>query len=111
MKLKEVVEKLGLEVRSAAGELDREVAGGYVSDMLSDILANCEEGDIWVTIQVHENVVAVASMKNVSAVILANGREPYDQTREKAETEGVPILLSPLPAFEIVGRLYALGIK
>jgi len=111
MKLAELVEKLDLEVKAGAKHLDREVRGGYASDLMSDVLAHGEEGNVWVTLQVHPNIVAVGGMKEVAGIILVGGREPEPETIEKAEREGIPILVSRLPAFELVGRLYSLGIR
>ena len=111
MKLAELVEKLGLEVRAARASLDKEVTGGYASDLLSDVMAGSKEGNLWVTLQVHQNVVAVASMKDLAGIALVNGREPEEDTVEKAERESIPILVSRLPAFELVGRLYGLGVR
>lgn len=62
MKLKEVVEKLNLEVKTGLDRLDNEVTGGYAGDLLSDILANGKEGNLWITLQIHQNIVAVASV-------------------------------------------------
>jgi len=111
MKLSDLVHGLSLEVRSGQDSLDREVTGGYSSDLLSDVIAHAVEGDLWITLQTHVNVVAVASMKGLCGVVLVNGREPAEETIEKAIAEGVPILLSKLPAFELIGRLYKLGLK
>ncbi len=110
MKLKELVEKLNLSVRSGKNSLDCEVARGYASDLLSDVLANSEEGDLWVTLQIHQNTVAVASMKNLAGIILVNGREPELDTLEKAEAENIVIMVTEMPMFELVGRLYEFGI-
>ena len=109
--LADLVEKLDLEVRSARGNLDNEVAGGYASDLLSDVIANSREGDVWVTLQIHQNVVAVASMKDLAGIILVGGREPEEDTLQKAETEGIPIMVSKRPTFELVGILYGLGVR
>jgi len=57
------------------------------------------------------NIVAVASMKELSGIVLVNGREPDEDTLEKAEAEGIPIMVSGLPAFELIGRLYGLGLR
>ena len=111
MKASEIVEKLGLEVRSGADKLDREVTGGYASDLLSDVIANSRTGNLWVTLQIHENVVAVASLNDLAAVLIINAREPSEEIRKKAEEEGIIIMLSRQSAFEVVGRLYALGIR
>jgi predicted transcriptional regulator len=111
MKLAEVVRILDLEVRSAHRNLDREVTGGYASDLLSDVIANAAEGDLWITLQTHVNTVAVASMKEISGIILVNGREPAEEARQKADTEGIPMMVSKLPTFELAGRLYDLGLR
>jgi shikimate kinase len=110
VKLTELIQKLNLGVRSAKASLEREVTGGYASDLLSDVIANSKEGDIWVTLQIHHNIVAVASMNNLAGVILVNGREPEKETIEKAETENLAIMVTDMPTFELVGRLYSLGI-
>ncbi|UCD84836.1 MAG: serine kinase [Deltaproteobacteria bacterium] len=111
MKLKELVEKLDLEVKSASGNLETEVTGGYVSDLLSDVMANCKKGDIWVTLQIHPNIAAVGTLKELAGIIINNSREPEEETLKKAEGEALPILISKLPAFELVGRMYELGIS
>jgi len=110
VKITELVQQLNLAVRSAQGVLGREVTGGYASDLLSDVLANGEPGNLWVTLQIHQNIVAVASMKDFAGIILVNGREPEQDTVEKAEAENITIMVTELPTFELVGRLYGLGI-
>ena len=108
MTVEQVARSLGLNVRSGASKLDRKVSGAYVSDLLSDVMGNAKEGDIWITLQVHQNVVAVATLLNLSAVIISRGAEPDEATIAKAEQEGVPFLTSPEPTFEVAGRLYQL---
>ena len=75
MRLSEIAQTLTLKVRSAAGHLDTDVLGGYASDLMSDVMANAEEGYLWVTLQTHANIVAVAAMKELAGIILINGRE------------------------------------
>ncbi len=111
MRLKEIVKRLDLEVRSGIDKLENEVKRGYSSDLLSDVIANGKAADIWITLQTHQNIVAVASLKDLSGIILVNGREPDGETVEKAEEEAIPIMVSKLPAFELVGRLHNLGIR
>ena len=110
MRLTELIQKLDLSVRSAKAHLDREVTGGYASDLLSDVLANSEEGNLWITLQIHQNIVGVASMKDLAGIILVNSREPEQETLEKAELEKLPIMVTEMPTFELVGKLYSLGI-
>ncbi len=111
MKLNELIEKLNLKVKSGADRLDRAVTGGYASDLLSDVLANSKEGNIWITLQIHQNIVAIASIKDIAGILIINSREPTEETIHKAEEEGIPILVSSLSAFEIIGRLYEMGIR
>ena len=111
MRLTDIVERLQLIVKTGDTLLDREIRGGYVSDLMSDVMANAKEGDLWVTLQIHQNIVAVAVMKSLCGIVLINGREPETATVQKAEAEGIPIMVTPMPAFELVGKLFALGIS
>ncbi len=111
MKLSDLIEQLSLEVKTADTDLTREVTGGYVSDMLSDVIANAKEGAVWVTFQSHLNIVAVASLKGISGIILVNDRVPALETIRKAAAENIPIMTSSLTAFDLVGKLYALGLR
>ena len=111
MNLKEIVKSLELQVRTGADRLDQEITRGYASDLMSDVMAHAGEGDLWITLQTHQNVVAVAVMKSLAGIILVNGREPQEDTVQKAEAESLPVMVTRLPAFELIGRLYALGIS
>ena len=111
MKLEQIISELDLTAADSGVSLDRDVTGGYVSDLLSDVIGNSREGQLWVTLQVHVNTIAVASLKGLAGIIMVNGRRPEDSTLARAADEGVPILLTPLPAFEVAGRLYALGLR
>lgn len=111
MTLKDMVEKLGMRVETAEESLQKEVTGGYVSDLLSDVMAQSKAGDIWVTLQAHPNIIAVATLKDLAGIVIVQGRKPEAETLKKAQQEEVPILVSDLQAFEIVGRLYQMGIS
>jgi serine kinase of HPr protein (carbohydrate metabolism regulator) len=106
MKVSELVEKLGLKVYSGHKGLDREIAGGYVSDLLSDVMGNACEGEVWITLQVHQNVMAIASLKDLAAVILVNNLEPNENTVRHSEDENIPLLGTNLSTFEISGKVY-----
>jgi hypothetical protein len=109
--VEDVAVRLGGTIVAAEGEAGREVRGGYASDLLSDVIANARDGDAWVTLQRHVNVVAVAQLKGLSAVVLVNGRQPDADTVARANEERVPIVSTPLAAFDAVGALYALGLR
>lgn len=110
IKLTDIVKFFDLQVECGEEFLDTEVLGGYVSDLLSDVMAYAKKGDIWVTRQVHPNIVAVAVIRMMPAVIIVNNFKPEEDTVKKAIEKQLPILTSELPAFELVGRLYELGI-
>jgi len=111
MNLREIVEEFDLKVRCNADKLDVEVRNGYVSDLLSDVLANSDENYLWITLQIHPNIAAIASIKGLAGIVLINDREPEEETVKKAEEKGVPIMVSDMSAFELSGRLYGLGIS
>lgn len=79
--------------------------------MLSDVLANAPAGGVLVTIQVHLNVVAVAVHAELAAVVFAAGRVPEEAVRQKAVDEGVALFATDRTAFDMVGELYALGVR
>jgi len=106
MTLAEVAAALGL-VPLVEFDPDRRVRWGFCSDLLSDVLAHAQEGDLWITHQRHLNVVAVAKLKGV-AVVCVRGLRPSSEVLDKAREEGVVILTAAEDAFELAGRLYHL---
>jgi hypothetical protein len=113
MKLEEIAQKLGFTELTPAvpGSSDSEIDRGYASDLLSDVLAHAPEGGLLVTLQVHLNVIAVASHAELTAVVFAGNRCPEDDVLAKAAAEGLALYSSPADTFDIVGRLYSLGVK
>ncbi len=111
MNLQQVVERLSLEVAAGGDRLDNEVKGGYACDLLSYVMARAREGCVWVTVQSHMNIVAVASLINLAGIVVTEGNRPDEPTLEKANAEGVPILLTSQTTYAVVGRLYELGIR
>ena len=111
MTVAEIADRLEGSVAASAAPGSPDVGGGYVSDLLSDVMANARDGDVWVTLQKHVNIVAVAQLKNLAAIVIVNGREPDADTRARAAEHGVAIVVTPWPAFDAAGRLYALGLR
>jgi hypothetical protein len=105
----ELVKTLGLH-GFCLGDLDRNVVSGYASDLLSCVMAKAQAGTVWVTLQAHPNVVAVASLLNLAAVIVTEGVTPDRETVMRAQENGVTLLGSAETTFTVVGRLSALGV-
>jgi len=108
MTVKDLVHKLDLVVFCGEESLDREVVGGYVSDLLSDVMGFAKEGEVWITLQAHKNVVAIASLKDLAAVILVKGNVPEPDTLAHAKNEVIPILGTSGQTFDTVGKIYQL---
>lgn len=108
MKVSELVDQLDLNVVAGKRGLDREVTGAYVSDLLSDVMGNAHEGQVWITLQVHQNVMAIASLKDMAAVILVKDFQPMENTIMHSNEEQIPLLSSSLSTFELAGKLYDL---
>jgi predicted transcriptional regulator len=106
MNLETIVQSLHLKVKYGAELLNVEVRGGYVGDLLSDVMANSHKGDLLITRQIHQNIVAVASLNELAGIVVVQGAEPAAETLEKAAREKVPLLVADLPAFEVAGRVY-----
>ena len=106
--VEEIVKKLKLRVFCGEENLNREVKGGYASDLLSDVMGFAKEGEVWVTVQTHKNVIAIASLKDLAAVILVKGNILEEDALNKAKEEGIPVLGTDGQTFETVGMVYDL---
>lgn len=106
MKVSDLVKKYNLKVFSGEEGLNNEISGGYVSDLLSDVMGNAAENEVWITLQTHQNVMAIASLKDLAAVILVKGLEPDEDTLEHSNEENVPLLGTSMQTFEMAGKLF-----
>jgi len=107
----DVVGKLQLKVLAGGERLERGVTGVQVCDLLSHVMARGQAGQLWITIQVHPNVVAVAALGGMAAIVVADGLLPGEDTINHANDEGMPLLAFAGSAFEVAGRLYAMGLR
>ncbi|HBT47218.1 MAG TPA: serine kinase [Peptococcaceae bacterium] len=99
---------LGLEVRAGHGGLGREVVAGYAADLLSDVMAHAPHGSLWLTLQTHENVVAVALLVDAAGIVITGGRRPEEATCRRADKEGIPLFVTAEDTFTLAGKVYAL---
>lgn len=111
MKLKELINEFEFEVLSGEDSLDTDVTGGYASDILSDVMAKTKPGDIWVTNQGHQNVIAMVFFKRLAGVIIAGAVQPDDDALQKARQNKIAVLTTKMNAFEVIGRLYRSGVR
>jgi hypothetical protein len=113
MRLRQIAEALQLTELTGpiADNEATEITAGYASDLLSDVLAHAPAGGVLVTLQVHLNVIAVASHAGLRAVIFSSGRKPEDDVIQRAVDEQLTLYGSTRDTFELVGLLYELGVK
>lgn len=108
MTTQDLIEKIGLKPLSKFEH--RDVDGVFVSDMLSDVMAGAKSGNLWLTIQTHKSIVPAANLVDVSAVVITSGKDVPRDTVDLASKYNIAILSSDLPTFELVGKLYGLGL-
>ena len=104
-----IVERLELDVIHAA-DLAREISGGYASDLLSCAIAGATADGVWVTLQAHPNVIAVASLLGLAAVVITEGMEPDEETVRRARETNINLLGTTKDTFTVVGQLSSLGL-
>ena len=108
MTTKDLIEKIGLKPLS---EFEyRDVEGVFVSDMVSDVMAGAKSGNLWLTVQTHKSIVPAANLVDVAAIIITSGKEVPQETVDLASKFNIAVLSSELPTFELVGKLYELGL-
>jgi predicted transcriptional regulator len=111
MIVKDLVSEFDFQVMAGEKGLDRPISGGYCGDLLSDVMGNAPEGCVWLTVQQHQNTIAVAVLRDMAAIILTGNSTPNEETREKADQEGIPVLQWPGSTFDLVNLLVMAGIK
>ncbi len=109
MKLSELIPLIEATVLADDGN-DKQIECGYTCDLLSWVMAHGAPGMAWVTVQTHLNVIAVAVLSEMACVILPENIEMEQESLDKALSEGMTVLKSPLSAYEICGRMHARGV-
>lgn len=111
MNLRRIVDNLQVEAVYNSEIKDNTVIKGcYIGDLLSNVMAHAKSGDIWITVQSHQNVVAVAQLLNLPAIIFVDGHKPQQETIEKAEQEGIYLFATEETAYNIAASIYSLGV-
>ncbi|MBN2435339.1 MAG: hypothetical protein JXK07_08750 [Spirochaetes bacterium] len=106
MRVSEVAAKTGIEIVTKSFN-DIEVANGYTSDLLSDVMGFAEEESLLITIQAHKNTVAVASQLDLAGIVICNGRRIPEDMRLAAEQEGIAILQTEENQFVTSHKIYS----
>ncbi len=112
MTLQEIITKLNLTVLTEEKDFEQIVpSSGYTSDLLSCVMAGAQHKAIWITLQAHTNIVAVAALLDLSAIIITEGAQPEEDVIAKANEENITLLLTTQFSYEMVGQLWEMGLK
>jgi len=110
--LNEIIQELNLTVLTNSQEFSLiPVKGGYCSDLLSCVMTGAEPDGLWITLMSHSNIVAVAALLDLSAIIITEDAQPDQETIDKANDKGVIMLSTPEPNYEVIGKLWEMGLK
>ncbi len=105
MTVREFAEKNNLTYLTK-GDLDREITGCYIGDLLSLAMSKTEEGQLWITIQGNVNIAAVAALTDLACIMVVDARPIDSDTKQKAEEQGITILSSGISAYEAACLLH-----
>jgi hypothetical protein len=112
MTLQEIIEKLDLILLTKHEEFDQVVpTSGYASDLLSCVMAGAKNHGLWITLQAHVNIVAVAALLDLSAIIITEGAMPEAAVIAKANEQGVILLSTSESNYTVVGKLWEMGLR
>lgn len=109
MTVKELGERL--ELKALTNLFEKPVTGVYISDMVSDVIANARAGNVLVTLQVHNNVIAAANLVDVAAIVLTRGRAPSGEAVSLAEKAEITVFTTGLDSWQVATKLYEAGIR
>ena len=112
MDLQQIIEKLDLKVITAPKDFSAvNPTGGYASDLLSCVMAGAKPGYLWMTLQAHINIVAVAALTDTCAIIITENSQPEPDVIAKANEQGVTLLGTPESTYSVSGKLWEMGIR
>ncbi|MBS3899173.1 MAG: hypothetical protein KGZ54_02965 [Dethiobacter sp.] len=111
MLLSQIVKELTLNRLTDFQGDEKTVSGIYVADLISLVMANAKQNDLWLTHQGHQNIVALASLLQLSCVVIGGGMPCQEETIRKANEEEINLFASTLPIYELAGRLYVCGLQ
>ena len=112
MNLQQIIDQLNLTVLTEARDFAKVMpSGGYSSDLLSCVMAGARKGQLWITLQAHLNIVAVAALNELTAIIITENAQPDDASIAKANQQDVVLLSTTRSTYEVNGMLWEMGIR
>jgi len=112
MELQSIIDALELEVITEPKIFSEVVpTSGYISDLLSCVMAGAKKDGLWITLQSHDNIVAVAALLELAAIIITEDARPEESTVARANSKNITLLCTSQPTFSIAGKLWKMGLR
>ena len=105
MNVTQAVEKLNLKIL-VEGDMERDITDCYIGDLLSWVMGRAGEDSIWLTVMGNINAIAVATLADVSCIVLVENATLDDDAKKKAEIHGVTILQSEENSYNLATKIY-----
>ncbi len=112
MNLAQIIETMNLKCLTKPQLIhDRVPSSAYASDLLSCVMVGAKPHGLWITLMSHANIIAVAALLDLSAIIITENAQPDIETIRKADEQDIVLLSTPMGNYEVAGRLWELGIR
>lgn len=105
MKLAYIIQNTDFKLVTDFDISNYEFSGVYTCDLLSWVMSNAEKDNLWITVLTHTNVVAVALLLELGAIIIPDNAPIDDDTITKANEEKMPIIQTKLSAYKVIEYL------
>lgn len=110
--LSQIIHELNLKILTDEKDFDTiQVNAGYCSDLLSCVMAGAPNQGVWITLQAHNNIIAVAALLDLAAIIITEGATPDKATIQKANEEEITLLSTDKSSYYVNGKLWDLGLR
>ena len=109
MTVAELMKKLNMTPMNKL--FDKDISGGLVTDMVSDVMKTGQAENLWVTVQTNKKVIAAANLVDIAAVVITQGKKVDADVLEAANKAEITIFSTPMTSWDLVGKTYALGIR
>jgi len=106
MKVKDLIKKNKQYEVLLEGDLSRSISKVFCCDLLSIAMAKAPKDGVWVTVMGNRNALAVATLVDISCIVLAEGATFDELTLEQAKREGITVLKTELPVFDIALEIH-----
>lgn len=108
MTVKEMAAACGWTLLAGGEGEDQTIDGCYIGDLLSWVMARAQSGNVWITVMGNVNAIAVATLTDVSCIVLTENA-PLDQdAASKAEMQGIPVYGCQENSYQTAVRVYEL---